>query len=331
MPIPLSAARLRFGPYVASASARLGSGHHGTVLAGVHAQTGASVAIKLEGESSASSPRLSREAGVYRDLNGAPGFPRMRWYGRAHGFFAIVLDRLGPSLREVHRAAGLALSCRAVRHIGGQALQRLEALHDAGWLHCDMKPANLLLPPRANLRADGDTHDSLAAALTDGPPLFCVDYGLSRRWADVPLTRREGVVGTGRYASLSNHSGAPLGRRDDVESTLLTLAYLRSGRLPWSGLKAGTKRERFAMMLESKQATSVAELSMDMPHGFEDAFKLVRALEHNERPPYDALRRLVGPEPWPGPQAVPVSAPDHVGRAVTGHARTRGRRRALRH
>ena len=323
MPTPLSAARLRFGPYVASTSSRLGSGHYGTVLAGVHAQTGASVAIKLEGESSASSPRLSREAGVYRDLNGAPGFPRMRWYGRAHGFFAIVLDRLGPSLREVHRAAGLTMSCQAVRHIGEQALQRLEALHDAGWLHCDMKPANLLLPSRSNLHADGDTHDSLAAALTDGPPLFCVDYGLSRRWADVPLTRREGVVGTGRYASLSNHSGAPLGRRDDVESTLLTLAYLRSGRLPWSGVKADTKRERFAMMLESKQATSVTELSMDMPHGFEDAFKLVRALEHNERPPYDDLRRLVGPaevEPWPSGE-----------QAVAAHASTKGRRRALRH
>lgn len=237
---------MRFGPYVARTSDRLGSGHYGIVLAGVHRCTGQRVAIKIEPECDGKTPRLAKEADVYHSLEGADGVPRLHWFGRAHGHFAIVCDRLGPSLRAIHRAAGLALDAHAVQHVGTQALQRLEVLHDLGWLHLDVKPANLLCPPVPNV-TDGAEEDAatLSSALAAAPMLFCIDYGLSCRWADdsQTATPRRGVVGTGRFASLTNHEGEPLGRRDDVESTLLMLAYLRKGRLPWSGLHAPTKRE----------------------------------------------------------------------------------------
>lgn len=303
-----SARLLRFGPYVTRTSARLGSGHFGTVVSGVHEKTGRAVAIKLEQERASSSgtdralSRLTREAEVYRELDGSPAFPRLHWFGRANGSFALVLDRLGPSLREVHRALGLTLSARAVQHVGNEAVLRLEVLHDAGWLHCDVKPANLLLPRGV---ADRGADTELASALDERPQLFLVDYGLSRRCnEDVPSRvgpdghpRRRSVVGTGRFASLANHEGeTPLGRRDDLEATLLSLVYLHLGKLPWSGLAAPTKRERFALMLSRKQATSVQELADGMPRGFGDALHLVRALAHDERPDYAALRRLLGAE-----------------------------------
>ena len=282
-----------FGPFAASRSSVLGSGHFGTVLAGVHRKTGERVAIKIEPQDSprtVPSPKLAREAEVYRALDGASArVPRMRWFGRAHGHFALVLDRLGPSIRNVHRDVGLELDASAVRHVGCETLLGLEALHDAGWLHCDVKPANLLLPAE-----HGDCN--LGTALATAPLLALVDFGLSRRWGDDDATsvERRRVVGTGRFASLSNHLGeSPLGPRDDVEATLLSMIWLRRGRLPWSGLTAPTKRERFAQMLARKQAASVDELSEGMPPGFEAALRSSRQLAFNSRPDYGELRRLL--------------------------------------
>ena len=296
--IAMDDALLRFGPYIARTTSKLGSGNYGTVLAGMHAKTGAKIAVKIEPDGSGDADRarqsartrLSREAEVYRDVDGFRGFPRMHWFGRAHGYIALVLDRLGPSMREVHQESKLELDAHAVRHVGREALLRLEALHDAGWLHMDVKPANLLLP-----RICGDD----VTADESEPLLHLVDFGLSRRWTravELPPEprRRRAVVGTGRFASLANHEGeAPLGRRDDVESTLLSLAYLRLGRLPWTGLNAPTKRERFALMLDSKREVSIRELSVGMFDGFEAALTRVRALDAGERPPYEELRSML--------------------------------------
>ena len=111
--------------------------------------------------------------------------------------------------------------------------------------------------------------------------------------------RRRGAVGTGRFASLSNHEGEPLGRRDDAETVGLMCVYLRAGALPWSDgavVDAPTKRERFARMLECKQRTSAAALGHAFGEGgaaIEEYVNVVRALGHTERPPYGHLMRLL--------------------------------------
>lgn len=295
---------MRFGPFIAQ-STKIGSGHFGTVLPGVHQRTGQRVAVKIEAAEAVASttpPRLAREAEVYRALDGTSArFPRLLWFGRAHGHVALVLDRLGSSVREVHRAAGLRLGVSEVQHVGRETLLGLESLHNVGFLHCDVKPANILLPDDGGESADDGAAEALAALVRRAPLMSLVDFGLARRWADesrAAPSRRRSVVGTGRFASLTNHLAVePLGPRDDVEAALLSLVHLRLGRLPWSGLSAPTKRERFARMLECKRATSVAEVCDGMPHGFEAALVAVRALAHDARPDYGALRRLLGAHP----------------------------------
>jgi len=130
-----------------------------------------------------------------------------------------------------------------------------------------------------------------------------IDFGLSRRWCDVvsgspvPSTKRRGVVGTGRYASLSNHMGEMLGRRDDIESLALTLAYLHEGRLPWSDVSAPTKNERFSLMLASKQLASPEAIMGTLPDSFSDFLRAARRLRHNEKPDYAMLRALLQMSP----------------------------------
>ena len=247
-------------------------------------------------------------------------------FARGHGRLALVLDWLGPSLRSVQRqAAGNVLNPLALQHVAKQSLLRLEALHDTGWLHCDVKPANLLLPqPPISHDMGGDSdargmseHDvmqqhaggSRSDECDSLPPLSLVDFGLSRRWRDpeshkhlqagsLPTRRAGAPVGTGRFASLRNHAGAPLSRRDDLEALAFSLVWLRVGNLPWNGLMPppALKAERFAAMLECKRRVGASELSVGMPHGFERFFRSVRDIDFEERPDYCGLATMLQPE-----------------------------------
>lgn len=319
---------LRFGPYMAWTDRHIGRGNFGTVLQGEHCQSAEPVAVKVEPEGRRQ--RLPTESSVYQALTGCPGFPRMRWFGRAHGRLALVLDLLGPSLKTIHHRAGMGLGVCALQHVGEQALRRLETLHQFGWLHCDVKPGNLLLPAaqrrtsspvasrddrsaarRARGQWDGGCDDGWIrrtprADIDVTRPISLIDFGLSRRWrdaatgkhmrADACARRRAGApVGTGRFASLNNHSGGALSRRDDLEALAFSLIYLRMGRLPWSGLKPppASKEERFAAMLDSKRSVGVAEMSRGLPDGFELFLGAIRQLEFEEPPQYCVLVQMI--------------------------------------
>lgn len=72
--------------------------------------------------------------------------------------------------------------------------------------------------------------------------IYLIDVGLGKRimGEDGHLCMRKGnqLVGTLRYASISNHKGWDQSRRDDIESIGYVLVYFLMGALPWQGLKA---------------------------------------------------------------------------------------------
>ena len=49
-------------------------------------------------------------------------------------------------------------------------------------------------------------------------------------------------------------------RRDDVESIAYIMMYLLRGSLPWQGLRAATKKQKYDRISEKKMSTSVDEL-----------------------------------------------------------------------
>lgn len=264
----------RFGAYVVGEV--LGRGQFSTVFDGRHHSSGERVAIKVEAKGIR--PRLQKEAQVYRSL-GHLHVPRMRWFGRARGHVALIMDIMGPDLRSVHRESKLRLGLDAVRHVGAEVLDRLQRIHGCGWLHLDIKPANIVA---AGIKS-----------ASGRPSCHVIDFGHARRWPDEDSASSHRIVGTARFASLANHLGEPLGRRDDLESLALSLAFLHQGRLPWSGLMAPSKQERFALMLDAKQNASLEDITGTLPTGFVEYMRAVRRLRYDEEPPYSLLRTLL--------------------------------------
>lgn len=54
-------------------------------------------------------------------------------------------------------------------------------------------------------------------------------------------------------------------RRDDLESLGYVLMYFNRGSLPWQGLKAATKRQKYERISEKKMGTPIEELCKGYP------------------------------------------------------------------
>jgi len=81
-------------------------------------------------------------------------------------------------------------------------------------------------------------------------------------------------------------------RRDDLECLGFLLLYFMKGSLPWQGLRAKTKKEKYELIKEKKEQISVEELCEGIPSEFCTYMQAVRGLGFEERPDYSALRLL---------------------------------------
>ena len=99
----------------------------------------------------------------------------------------------------------------SVPYIGPRLADALAALHEAGYMHGDIKPSNV-----------GFT--------SDGSPKL-LDFGLARETSDAAATRG----GTVRYLSPEVLSGRPADEADDVWSLCVMLHEIVSGEHPFTG------------------------------------------------------------------------------------------------
>ena len=106
------------------------------------------------------------------------------------------------------------------------------------------------------------------------------------------MRKNKKLTGTARYASINALKGCDQSRRDDLESVWYVLIYLLHGFLPWQGIVAKTKEEKYARILYKKQNTSSEDLCINEPEELINYIIYVKNLAYEEDPKYDYLINL---------------------------------------
>ncbi|XP_047946654.1 casein kinase 1-like protein 2 isoform X1 [Salvia hispanica] len=259
---------------------KIGSGSFGEIYLGTNIQTNDEVAIKLENVKT-KHPQLLYESKLYRILQGGTGVPNVRWFGVEGDYNVLVMDLLGPSLEDLFNFCSRKLSLKTVLMLADQMINRVEFVHSKSFLHRDIKPDNFLmgLGRRAN-------------------QVYVIDFGLAKKYRDssnhqhIPYRENKNLTGTARYASMNTHLGIEQSRRDDLESLGFVLMYFLRGSLPWQGLKAGTKKQKYEKISEKKVSTSIEALCRGYPTEVASYFHYCRSLRFEDKPDYAYLKRI---------------------------------------
>ncbi|XP_055829502.1 casein kinase 1-like protein 6 isoform X1 [Solanum dulcamara] len=259
---------------------KIGSGSFGELYLGVNIQNGEEVAIKLESVKT-KHPQLHYESKIYMLLQGGTGIPNLKWFGVEGEYNVMVIDLLGPSLEDLFNYCNRKFTLKTVLMLADQLINRVEYMHSRGFLHRDIKPDNFLmgLGRKAN-------------------QVYAIDFGLAKKYRDlqthkhIPYRENKNLTGTARYASANTHLGVEQSRRDDLESLGYVLMYFLRGSLPWQGLKAGTKKQKYDKISEKKMSTPIEVLCKSYPLEFVSYFHYCRSLRFEDKPNYSYLKSL---------------------------------------
>ena len=303
---------------------RLGAGGQGVVYL-ANSPEGEQVAVKLLSTGDHQTrARLARELGA---LESIASFCTARVLDASvDGPRPYVVSEFveGPSLAERVGDRGPLRGGDLERLAVGTATA-LAAIHAAGVVHRDFKPANVLLGP-------------------DGPRV--VDFGIAR--AEGAATMTSGLIGTPAYLSPEQIGGTVASSASDVFAWAATMLFAATGRSPFGADTVAAVLHRVLTTdpdlssLPPRLGALIASCLSKDPSCRPAARELMVSLVNPNTPartapprtnplPPRAPGRLPGgpPEGAPSPGGAPQGGTDPRGAAASTHASGGGRSRGL--
>ncbi|TDC61626.1 bifunctional serine/threonine-protein kinase/ABC transporter substrate-binding protein, partial [Streptomyces hainanensis] len=266
---------------------RLGAGGMGVVYLG-RSPDGALVACKVIRPELVNDPelraRFAREVAAARRVASPWAVPVLEADPDAASPWLVSPCVLGPALTRAVEEFG-PLPLPSVRALGRGLAEALAVTHEAGLVHRDVKPGNVLL-----------AHD--------GPRL--IDFGLARGRGTPSLTHPGAAVGTPGYLAPEQAQARAdlVGPATDVFALGCVLAHAVTGRRPFGHAPVA--------VLLYRSVHEAPDLDR-VPSELRPLLESCLAKAPGERPDTAEIHRAlggggVGPQPWPKP------VDDHIAR-----------------
>ena len=187
----------------------IGQGAFGKVYKGENIRTKEHVAIKVE-KVNGDIKSLKYETQIYQAITSGQkvkGFMQVKWFGLVNDYYFMVMPLLGDTLSSFKQSfLEKKMHLTTILSFGQQMVQRLQYIHEKGFIHRDVKPDNFLFDLN-----------------TDVNNMYLVDFGFCKQYllpdgSHIPMKTKKQLIGTPNYVSINIHNGIEPSRRDDLES-----------------------------------------------------------------------------------------------------------------
>ena len=261
---------------------RLGGGTFGSIYSAVNDNK--FYAVKFE-ERKGGDSLLETECYIMTQLR-SPYLPNIKMLGYNNTHNILIMELMGKSLEDIFEEekkynAKFMLTTRCVCNIAYQMIEILEFIHSKNYIHRDIKPDNFVTGLNKKRKY-----------------IFILDFGLSTKYRSSKTNKHyppvvyKNLVGTPRYASINALGGLTQSRRDDLESVGYVLLYFLKGKLPWQGIPAKNKEERYRKIMDKKKSIKPEELCYGFHNNFSEYIRYTRNLEYEQDPDYNYLKNL---------------------------------------
>ncbi len=197
---------------------RIAIGGMGEVWQATDLVIGRTVAIKILKDEYMGDPgfleRFRAEA-RHAALVNHEGIANVYDYGEEEGSAYLVMELVPGEALSTILERERVLPADQVLDIVAQTASALHAAHQAGLVHRDIKPGNLLITPDRRVKI--------------------TDFGIARIADQVPLTATGQVMGTVQYLSPEQASGHPASPSTDIYSLGIVAYEALAGRRPFTG------------------------------------------------------------------------------------------------
>jgi eukaryotic-like serine/threonine-protein kinase len=157
--------------------------------------------------------RFRHEARNAASLSHPHIVPVFAWGETGDGMYYIVMEYLpGGTLKDRITSKG-ALPARTAAAVALQIAEALQAAHEQGMIHRDIKPHNILI--------------------TDSGHVQVADFGIARAAEATTISDLGYIIGSAKYMSPEQAAGGTVGLASDLYSLGVVLYEMLTGRVPF--------------------------------------------------------------------------------------------------